>query len=305
MLVYLKLLLTSIFWGGAFIVGRVVAKNVDPFSASFLRFTIASVLLLLLTWKSEGRLPKIKTRQIIPLVLLGMIGIFAYNVFFFKGLKIIEAGRAALIVATVPIFVAIFSVYFFREKLNLIKVAGIITSLIGVIIVVSRGKLIEILHGSLGWGELCIFCCVISWTTYSLVGKAMVSNIAPLVLIAYSSVIGAAGLFFPAYFHGVVQNLTHYSAMDWLGIFYLAIFGTVLGFVWYLEAIKNIGPTRAALFINFVPIFSILLGFSILREPITLSLLIGAILVTSGVYLVNRETEIHSCSSIKKSKARF
>jgi drug/metabolite transporter (DMT)-like permease len=90
-----------------------------------------------------------------------------------------------------------------------------------------------------------------------------------------------------------------------LRISYLAIFETVLGFVWYLEAIKNIGPTRAALFINFVPIFSILLAFFILREPITLSLLIGAILVTSGVYLVNRETETISIGRGKGRKKAF
>lgn len=288
MLVYLKLLLTAIFWGGTFIAARVVARNVDPFSAAFLRFTVASVFLLLFTLKIEGKLPKIKRGQIIPIVLLGMIGIFAYNVFFFKGLKIIEASRAALIVAIVPIFIAIFSSCFFGEKLNLIKVVGIITSVIGVIIVISRGSPMEILNGNLGWGELCIFCCVLSWTTYSLIGKAMMTDLSPLVLIAYSSVIGAVGLFVPAYFNGVIQNLTHYSAMEWLGILYLAIFGTVIGFVWYYEGINIIGLTRASLFINFVPIFAILLAFLILGEPITLSLLIGTILVTFGVYLANR-----------------
>ncbi len=288
MLVYLKLLLTAMFWGGTFIAARVVARNVDPFSAAFLRFTVASVFLLLFTLKIEGRLPKIKRGQIIPIVLLGMIGIFAYNIFFFKGLKIIEASRAALIVAIVPIFIAVFSSCFFREKLNLIKVVGIITSVFGVVIVISRGNPMEILNGNLGWGELCIFCCVLSWTTYSLIGKVMMTNLSPLVLITYSSVIGAVGLFVPAYFNGVIQNLTHYSAMEWLGILYLAIFGTVIGFVWYYEGINIIGLTKAGLFINFVPIFAVLLAFLILGEPITLSLLIGTILVTFGVYLASK-----------------
>ena len=147
MFIYLKLLLTALFWGGTFIAARAVAKNVGPFSAAFLRFIIASVFLLLLTLKVEGRLPKIKRRQFISVILLGMTGVFAYNVFFFKGLKIINAGRAALIVATIPIFITIFSWCFFREKLNLIKVAGIITSVIGVVIVISGGNPAGILDG--------------------------------------------------------------------------------------------------------------------------------------------------------------
>lgn len=288
MLVYLKLLLTAAFWGGTFIAGRAVAKNLDPFSAALLRFTLASVFLLLLTLKVEGRFPRMKREQVIPIVLLGIAGICAYHIFFFAGLKIIDAGRAALIVATTPIFITIFSWFFFREKLNLAKVIGIITSVIGVTIVISRGNLVEILDGNIGWGELCIFGCVLSWTTYSLIGKAMMAEVSPLVLITYSSVIGTIGLFIPAYFNGVLWNLGNYSTMDWLCIFYLAIFGTVIGLVWYYEGIKNIGPVKAGLFINFVPIFAIVLAFFILGEPITISLLIGAILVIFGVYLVNR-----------------
>jgi drug/metabolite transporter (DMT)-like permease len=62
----------------------------------------------------------------------------------------------------------------------------------------------------------------------------------------------------------------------------------VLGFVWFYEGINHIGPTRAGLFINFVPISAILLAFLILGEPLTLSLLIGTLLVSTGVHLTNR-----------------
>jgi len=73
----------------------------------------------------------------------------------------------------------------------------------------------------------------------------------------------------------------------WLSLFYLGFFGTVIGFVWYYEGIKALGPTKASLFINFVPISAVLLAFLILDEPITPSLLVGTILVSSGVYLTN------------------
>ena len=285
--VYLKLLFTALFWGGTFIAGRVVAKDMQPFSAAFLRFALASALLLFFTWRIEGNLPKIKKRQIIPVILLGMTGIFTYNVFFFKGLKIIADGRAALIVATNPIFISLIAAYFFQEKLNLIKVTGIILSVFGAIIVISRGHLNEILTGSFGLGEFYIFCCVISWVAYSLIGKAVMTQLSPLVSVTYSSVVGTLGLLLPAYFEGILREFSHFTQLDWIGIFYLGFFGTVLGFLWYYEGIKNIGATKTSLFLNFVPISAILLAFFILGEPITQSLFVGAILVSSGVYLTN------------------
>ncbi len=285
--VYIKLFLTAIFWGGTFIAGRVVAKDVGPFAASFLRFAIASVFLLFITWRVDGKLPAIKKAQIIPIILLGMTGVFAYNVLFFKGLKIIEAGRASLIIANNPIFITLFASYFFKEKLNPIKITGIIISVIGAIIVISRGNFIELLNGNVGWGEFYIFCCVLTWVAYTLIGKAIMTDLSPLVSVSYSSAVGAVALFVPAYFEGMMRDLVHYSTGDWFGIFYLGFFGTVLGFVWYYQGIKIIGPMKASQFINFVPISAVLLAFFMLGESITLSLLVGTIFVISGVYLTN------------------
>lgn len=290
MKIYLKLLLTAIFWGGTFVAGRLVAQNVGPYSIAFLRFTIASILLLLLTWRIEGKLPKLQKSQIIPVILLGLIGIFAYNVMFFKALKIITAGRASLIIATCPIFITICSAIFFKEKIRLVKGIGIAISVCGAIIVISKGNLSRILEGGLGLGELYIFCCVLSWVTYSLIGKVVMKNLSPLASVSYSATVGAIALLVPALFEGLVQNIVNQSALDWLCISYLGVFGTVIGFVWYYQGVERIGPTKAGLFINFVPISAILCAFFILKEPITLSLAIGAVLVISGVYLTNRNT---------------
>jgi drug/metabolite transporter (DMT)-like permease len=287
MLTYVKLLLTALFWGGTFIAGRVVAQDAGPFSAAFARFAMASVLLLGLTWQAEGRLPPLKKQHLLPIALLGMTGIFAYNFFFFTGMKLIAAGRASTIVATNPIFITLLSALLFKEKLRLLKVAGILLSVGGAVMVISRGDPRQVLRGGLGWGELFIFGCVLSWVAYSLVGKALMAELSPLTAVAYSSLAGAAALLVPAYLEGAVQDFSHYSNLSWLGLAYLALFGTVLGFRWYYEGIKRIGPARASIFINFVPISAVILAFLLLREPITLSLLSGAVLVSSGVYLTN------------------
>ena len=287
MLIYLKLLLTAIFWGGTFVAGRSLAQNVGPFSAAFFRFAVASVFLVFLTWKIEGKLPVTKGSQIFSVLLLGLTGVFCYNLFFFKGLKLIEAGRAAIIIANNPILIALFSAVFFKEKLNAVKVAGIVISVSGAMVAISRGNLAVLLEGNLGWGEFYIFLCVASWVVFSLLGKAVMSGLSPLASVTCSSITGTLLLFIPAF----REDLTHcmyYSISDWGNILYLGFFGTVLGFVWFYEGIAQIGPTKAGLFINFVPISAILLAFLILDEPLTVSLLVGTILVTAGVYLTNR-----------------
>lgn len=296
-MIYLKLLLTAIFWGGTFVAGRFVAQNVGPYSIAFLRFTIASVFLLLLTWRIEGKLPRLKKSQILPVILLGMTGIFIYNVMFFKGLKIIAAGRASLIVATCPIFITICSAIFLKEKINLMKGLGIIISVCGAMIVISKGNIYRIFEGGMGLGELYIFCCVLSWVAYSLIGKVVMKNLSPLISVSYSATIGAIALSVPAFIEGLPRNIASQSMLDWLCISYLGVFGTVIGFVWYYQGVERIGPTKAGLFINFVPISAILCAFFILQEPITISLAAGAVLVILGVYLTNRTAKVKAAQT--------
>jgi drug/metabolite transporter (DMT)-like permease len=288
MKIYVKLLFTTLFWGGAFVAGKVVSQNVGPFSIAFQRFAIASILLILLTWKIEGKLPALKKFQIIPVILLGMTGIFTYNVMFFKGLKIIEASRASLIIATCPVFITIFSAIFLKEKINLIKALGIIISICGAIVVITKGKINGIFETGLGLGELYIFCCVLTWVAYSLIGKAVMRHLSPLASVSYSAIVGAVALSIPACFEGLFQNIRNQSMLDWSCICYLGIFATVIGFVWYYQGVQRLGPTKTGLFINFIPVFAILCAFIILREPITISLVVGTALVISGVYLTNR-----------------
>ena len=281
---YIKLLLMALFWGGTFIAGRRLAQEVGPFSGAFLRFLVASVFLAAMTLRAEKRLPVPKRGHLIPLLLMGMTGVFLYNVFFLKGLKLIEAGRASIIIANNPIFIAIMSALVFHDRLNLLKVAGILISVSGAVTVITHGEFLSGLGGGLGWGEVFIFGCVASWVSYSLLGKSVMSDLSPLAAVTYSSVIGAVCLFPPAVMEGLWDS-GGYSLAAWASVFYLGFFGTVLGFVWYYEGIKRIGPVRAGLFINFVPISAVFLAFLILGEPLTLSLLIGAFLVSSGVYL--------------------
>ena len=290
MITYIKLLLMAIFWGGTFVAGRSLAQTVGPFAAAFFRFAVASVFLVILLRRSEGRLTWPAKDQIIPVLLLGLTGALLYNYFFLKGLKLIEAGRASVIIANNPIFIALFSAYLFKERLNPVKVIGIFISVAGAVIVISRGRILEVFQGGIGLGEVYILGCVASWVSFSLIGKAVMNNLSPLQSVTYGSVAGTLLLSVPAIMESGLSFL-NYSPGEWILIFYLGFFGTVLGFLWYYQGIQKIGPTRAGLFINFVPISGIILAFIFLGEQITPSLLIGTVMVSLGVYLTNRPTD--------------
>ncbi|MCP4690058.1 MAG: DMT family transporter, partial [Desulfobacterales bacterium] len=203
---YLKLILTAFFWGGTFIAGRYVSRDLDPYATAFFRFAIASCFLLALTIKSEGGLPRVKRRLILPVLMLGVTGVFAYNALFFTGLHYIQAGRASLIIALNPIMISLLSAVIYKERLDRFKGMGILISVTGAIIVISNGRLTEIFSHGVGPGELCIFGCVASWVAYSLIGKTVMDGLSPLAAVCYSSVVGTAALFFPAWTSGGVAN---------------------------------------------------------------------------------------------------
>lgn len=290
-MIYIKLLLMAFFWGGTFIAGRLLAGEVQPFSAAFVRFAIASIVLVIITLRSHKKLPPVQRNQWFPLLLLGLSGVFAYNIFFFRGLQLIEAGRAAVIIANNPIVIAIFAAILFGEKLNLQKLSGIILSICGAIIVITHGHPATLLYSGVGRGELYIFGCVASWVTYSLVGRVAMRSLSPLVAVTYSALIGAILLFPAACLEGIFKQIPDYSLTAWVSLFYLGLCGTVLGFVWYYQGIQRIGSTRAGQFINFVPICAIILSAWLLDEPLTGSLLCGVLLVSGGVYLTNRRAK--------------
>lgn len=276
------------FWGGTFIAGRMVSRDIGPFSAAFFRFAIASGFLLVLSWKEAGHFPVPRRHQILPLFLLGLSGIVLYNFFFFTGLKLVEAGRASVIVAQNPVFIALFSALLFKERLTPTRILAVFISVSGALIVISKGHPAALFQNRFGIGELYIFGCVASWVTYSLLGKAVMKDLSPMLSVTYSVIIGTVLLFPPACAEGVLQHCLSFTVSHWLSLFYLGFFGTVLGFLWYYQGIQRIGPMRAGLFINFVPVNGIFFGYLILDEPLTFSLLIGLVCVCTGLYLMNR-----------------
>jgi len=288
-MIYAKLFLTAVFWGGTFIAGRVLAQEVEPYSGSFLRFLVASVCMFPLVRHFEGRLQSLQKKQFLLVFLSGMTGVFLYNVFFLTGLQTVQAGRASVIVASNPVLISLFAALLFRgERMTLLKVIGVVLSVTGAVYVITRGSPSTFLQGAIGRGELLIFGCVASWVSYSLIGKVVMRDVQPVSAVTYACLVGSAALLPPALVEGMAGNVGGYSLAAWVSIVYLGFFGTCLGFIWYYEGIREIGPSKAGVFINFVPISAVIMSFFMLGAPVDLSLLAGGALVLSGIYLTNR-----------------
>lgn len=288
-MVYLKLALTAAIWGATFIAGRVAVQSMHPFAIAFFRFAIASLCLLFLIRPLSGGLPRLNLQQTLLILLMGLTGIFTYNACFFIGLKTIAASRAALIVALNPVATTLSSALIFKDKLTPLKLLGILISLLGASIVIAKGNPLTLLIKPIETGDIFLLGCVISWVIYTLISKVVMKELSPLVTTTYACLMGSAALFFAAWGEGVVQNLSHASALAWLSILYLGIFGSAIGFNWYGEGVREIGPAKASVFINLVPVSAIIFAALFLHEPLTPVLLGGGALVITGVFFTTSD----------------
>ncbi|HVK57115.1 MAG TPA: DMT family transporter [Burkholderiales bacterium] len=290
-LIYLKLIFVALCWGGTFIAGRIVAQALPPLIAASGRFAIAVALLLIVAWKAEGGLPRLTRQQMLVTAALGLTGIVFYNLGFFAALSRMPAGRTALFVALNPIFTALAAALIFRERLGAIKWLGILVALIGATVIVTRGEPLVVLYDirrSIGLGEVFMLCSVASWAAYTIIGRVALKGLTPIAATTYATLWGFGILCVGAVFELPSVDWTKLGWEVCVSIIYLGAFGTVLGFVWYYEGVKMIGPSRAAVFTNLVPAFGVVLGWALLSEPILLSMIVGGVLAMIGVTLTNR-----------------
>jgi drug/metabolite transporter (DMT)-like permease len=289
MLVYIKLLSSMIIWGATWVSGRFVAGHLEPFCAAFLRFFVASLFMVFMTMRMEGKPLRLEKAYVLPAFLLGLTGVFAYNAFFFRGLQVVEAGRAALIIAVAPTVIALFSRLLFKENIGRTALVGIPLSLCGVWVILSKGDMLSLLWQGGCMGDFFILGCVVSWSAYTLIGKRALRRMSPSFCVAWSCIFGDLMLLGPAVWQGLPQQVVSLEWAVWANIVFLGVLATGLAFYWYYQGVAAIGAGRAAVFINLVPVSGVLLGVLILGESVSLSLVVGGTLVLTGVWLTNRK----------------
>jgi drug/metabolite transporter (DMT)-like permease len=283
---YAKMVLMAVFWSGVFPAVNILLKSMGLFTAVFLRFWCAAVLLLVLLRLREHRLPRLSPRESVMVVGLGLVGISVYNTMFMAGLAVVEASRAALIVPINPAVTALFAALFLGERLGRMRAAGVALSVLGALWVLARGDPRTLLALQVGYGELLLVVCVFIWTAYTLIGRVALSTLSPLALTAYVMLAGSLPLAVPAWLEQ--ESLARVTWQSWLALGYLVVFGTLIPFLWFYEGVKAIGSARASQFINLVPPLAVAEAVWLLGEEMTPALYAGAALVVAGLYLTNK-----------------
>ncbi len=289
MITRLKLILVALFWGGTFVAGRMVGPLLPPPVSAMARFLIATALMCLIARVLEGGLPRLDRRLFLVTALLGFLGIFAYNNFFFAAVQLLPASRTALIVAMNPVATALLNALFFRHKLAPLRWLGIVISFAGASIVITHGDLATLTQGALGRGEWVMLGGVLCWALYTILSQLILkSGLSPVAATTYASLWGTLLL--------TLYALPHLGQVHWeglglkaaLSVAYLGIPGTAIAYIWYFDGVKELGAPRTAVFNNLVPVFGVTLSALLLHEHIPLSTLIGGVIVLSGVALTSR-----------------
>ena len=285
-MLYLKLVLMAVFWSGVFPAVALMLQSMGVYTAVFLRFSMAALVLMALLLVRERRLPRLSPRESVLVLGLAFLGITVYNTLFTAGLGLVEASRAALIVPTNPAFTALFAALILKEPLHRARAVGIALCVAGALWVLLRGDPAGLAGMTLGAGELILIACIFLWSAYTLVGRVALFSLSPLALTAYVMFIGSLPMAIPAWLEA--RPLSQAAWHSWAALGYLVVFGTVIPFLWYYEGVKALGAARAAQFINLVPPLAVLESVLILGEPMSDALYAGTALVVAGLYLTNR-----------------
>ncbi|MCL4766220.1 MAG: DMT family transporter [Hyphomicrobiaceae bacterium] len=286
---FLLLSLMALFWAGNQVLGRAVAGHVPPVALSFVRWSLASLIVLPFAWPHLRRdWPAVRANWRF-LAFLGVVGGGAFNTLQYIGLNYTTALNSLVLNSTGPILIAIACVILFRDRLTATQISGTLLSMAGVLVVVSRGEVELLSTLSLNRGDLLILfamaitgvytACLrlrpeIHWITF-LFCQFLASGLfnAPLVLIE-------------ALAFGKTLQPTLFTV---LAIGYVAIFPSILAYICFTRGVELIGGVRAGIFLHLIPFFGALLAIGLLGEPLAGFHVLGFVLILSGVALTSRK----------------
>ena len=288
-LTYARLVAAMAMWGGTWIAGRIVARELSaPLAIAAIRFALAGLVLGAVALAREGRVPLPPSGKAWGIVAgLGFFGIFLYGLCFFYGLQHITAGRGALVVALNPVTVVLTAWLLGQERMSPRKALGSAIALAGCLLVIGNGDPLALFQGTVGVGEWLIVGCVACWTAYTFIGRRATRELSPLATTLHASLLGALFLGAAAALEGDFAP-GDWSWRVWASLFFLAIFGTAIAYTWFTEAVHEIGAGPAAIFINLVPVFAVLQAALLLDERLGLPVLFGGLLVIAGVALATK-----------------
>lgn len=282
---YLLLVLTTLFWSGNFVISRGMHAEMPPFALSFWRWLVAFLIIspfgLRYLWKQR---PLVK-KHFRFIAVQGLLGVTAFNSLIYLAVQSTTAINAVLVNSCIPVLIAVCSWILYRDVMTPRQSFGVFLSLCGVCLIIARGDVLSLLNVDFNKGDLLVFLAAVFWALYSANLKRFPEGLHPLAYLTAIIIVGLAGIF-PFYVVEILQGrgfqLTVSTAIT---VLYVALFASVLAFIFWNSAVRKVGANKAGPFIHLMPVFSTLLAITFLNERIHFYHIIGIILIFTGIGL--------------------
>jgi len=239
----------------------------------------------------SGKKPRLDRTDILPMAGIGIVGVTLYFLFENNGIKHLSASEASIVVGTIPVITVTIDSIIQKARISFMLVSGAILSTIGVTIMVIESLRFS---GSVA-GYLFMGGAALAWVVYSFTAPKLEKKYSALETTFWHSLFGAIGFIpFLSSEHPLWPNV---STSICLNVLFLAVFGSALGYYFYIESLSLLGASITNIFINLIPVISVLGAFVFLKEKITLIQYIGGTLAIFGVFIVNRFSAVKTSDS--------
>lgn len=283
---YLLLTLTVLFWAGNFVLGRSMHSVISPIVMAELRWLLALLLI------SPFLLPKLKRNKKLilqhwpVLTLLSILSVACFNTFIYLGLTITTATNATILQSVIPIAILILSALWLKEAVSKRQWLGVFTSLSGVLILITQGQLSSLLDFTINQGDIYVLIAVISWAIYSILLRYRPAELDGFTFFGITVLIGSIVLLpFSLIEYHYSSTVIIWQNSSALTIMYMAIFPSILAYIFWNKGVSELGAAKAGLFIHLMPCFGVILSSFFLNEKIYLFHIAGILLIFCGIYL--------------------
>jgi drug/metabolite transporter (DMT)-like permease len=285
----IEALLAVVVWGASFVATKVALQYTSPDVVVWLRFAMGVVILgIAVLVRGKFALPD--KWDWMYFALLGFLGITFHQWLQSNGLVTAQATTTAWIVATTPIFMALLGWLALKEKLSWLQVGGIILSTIGVMLVVTRGDLSQLIGGKFGTlGDFLILISAPNWAVFSILSRRGLKKYPATLMMFY---VMAFGLFFSSiifFSQGGIGQIGKIPWDGWVGIAFLGVFCSGLAYIFWYDALQALPAAQTGAFLYLEPVATLIVAALILGEHLFLAAMIGGALILSGVWFVNRK----------------
>jgi len=285
---YLLLSITAMCWAGNAIVGRLAAGHIPPVTLSFLRWSLAFLVILPFAWKHLARDRGAIRSHLGTMIFLSVIGISAFNTLQYWSLEHTTALNTLLLQSAGPLFVAVWSLILLGIRLTPAQAAGIAVSLTGVLVILLHGDLTALTSIAFNRGDIIFTVALAIFGLYSVLTLKRPA-IHGLSFVGFTFGCGAACLIPLFIWELYSRPLMQLDATNLLSLVYVAVFPSTLAYLCFNRGVQLIGANRAAPFFHLVPVFGSAMAILLLGEQPRLFHLVGYLLVLAGVVIASRQ----------------